>query len=147
MAKTDDKVMQLLRIAKEKKDRIATVEKVNWKTNCSFSFNENDSLNSKMNLHAESNLSTLVKILAHILQQQDFYTQAATKLGVDVQFKYLGFNVSDWQADIENRINRIKILKEKEELQTIETRLNALISPEKRAELELEQLENALINK
>lgn len=147
MAKTDDKVMQLLRIAKEKKDRIATVEKVSWKTNCSFSFNENDSLNSKINLHAVSDVNVLVKALAHILQQQDYYTQATTKLGVDAQFKYLGFNVGDWQADIENRINRIKILKEKEELQTIETRLNALISPEKRAELELEQLENALNNK
>jgi hypothetical protein len=147
MAKTDDKVMQLLRIAKEKKDRIATVEKVSWKTNCSFSFNENDALNSKINLHAVSDVNVLVKALAHILQQQDYYTQAANKLGVDTQFKYLGFYVSDWQADIENRINRIKILKEKEELQTIETRLNALISPEKRAELELEQLENALNNK
>lgn len=42
------------------------------------------------------------------------------------------------------RIMKIQIASEKEKLESLETRLNKIISPEKRAELELEAIEAEL---
>jgi hypothetical protein len=69
----------------------------------------------------------------------------AKEFGIsEYKFKWLGFSYEDWSSDFQTRINKININKKKEELQNLETRLNSLISPELRRELELKEIEKML---
>ena len=51
-----------------------------------------------------------------------------------------GFSVNDWIDDIKTRINKVQIASKKVKLEHLESRLNAIISPELRAEMELEAI-------
>lgn len=59
-------------------------------------------------------------------------------------FVYLGSPVEDWLADIKARIAKVKIGEKRKKLEDLEKRLNAIVSPELRAQLELEAIEKAL---
>jgi hypothetical protein len=56
----------------------------------------------------------------------------------------MGHTVADWQADIQKRINKVQISKKKADLQTLEDRLDKLISPELRREMELAEIQKML---
>ena len=137
--KTDDKTLQLIQQVKQQKAEIAAAERPNWITNCSFSYGENGS--SPINLHVESNIRTLVRIAAHLLAQEREYKAAADQLGVDApEFAWNGYAVKDWLADIRCRINKVQIAVKRQRLETLETRLNLIVSPELRAKMELESI-------
>lgn len=143
MAKeTDNKILDLIKLSKEKKDAISKVEKSSWKTNCSFAYEPESS--ARINIQTVSDVNVLVSIVAHLMYKHDFFDQACELLSVNQVFKWMGFSCDDWISDIKTRINKIQISKEKSELASIENRLGALISPELRAELELKELESML---
>jgi hypothetical protein len=62
----------------------------------------------------------------------------------DFKFTWDNFTADEWIGDIKARIAKIQISAEKEKLENLEKRLNKIVSPEKRAELELEAIEQEL---
>jgi hypothetical protein len=52
--------------------------------------------------------------------------------------------VSKWISDIRTRINKLRIASRTKDLQALEARLDAIISPNLRAELELKAIESEL---
>lgn len=141
--KTDDKTLDLIKLVNQQKAEIAKAEKPNWNTNCSFSYAENSS--NVTNIHVEANIKNLICIASFLRDKENSYKETAKLLGVDApEFTWDGFSTNDWINDIKMRINKIQITTKKKKLETLEARLNAIISPELRAELELKAIESEL---
>ncbi len=146
-ATTDQKTLDLIKEVQNRKAEISKLERPNWKTNCSFSFVEGSS--TTVNIHVESNVKNLIGYAAHLIEKERSYNSAATTLGLDgaesvPPFTWSGFSVNDWLDDIKTRINKIQISFKKKKLEILESRLNAVISPELKAELELQAIANEL---
>ena len=143
--KTDQKTTALIAEVARRKAEIAKIDKPDWKTNCSFSFIEGTVSNS-VNLHVENSVKNLICIAGFLVEKQKYYNEAALLLGITdaAAFTWQGFAVDDWMADIRARIAKIQISAKKKGLEQLESRLNAIISPELRAELELQAIANEL---
>lgn len=89
----------------------------------------------------------LICIAAFLTERSSTYSMVATKvLGVDKppEFTWDGYTVEDWIGDLKLKITKIQIVAEKKKLEALEERLNKIISPEKRAELEIEAIASEL---
>lgn len=145
--KTDQKTLDLIKEVKKQKAEIAKLERPNWKTNCNFSYSEAN-LNGAVNLHVQNNVKELICIAAFLCDKERSYNEAVNQLGLGVenapQFTWMSFTVADWIEDIKTRIAKIQIATKKKKLELLESRLNAIISPELRAEMELEAIAGEL---
>lgn len=143
--KTDQKTLDLIKEVKNRKAEIAKLSKPNWRTNSSFTFLEGN-LNASVNLHVEGSVKNLIGYAAFLLDKERSYELAAKTLGVDdvPSFTWSGFSVADWVEDIKTRIDQIQIASKKKKLETLESRLSAIISPELKAELELQAIADEL---
>lgn len=139
MANSDERTLQLIREVEKQKEEISKAERPNWITNCSFKFVEGG---PSINLHVESDLRVLIGICAYLQDKERSYKQAAEALSLTEfpPFSSGGFPTADWLSDIRARIGKIQIATKKKKLEDLETRLNAIISPELRADLELEAI-------
>ena len=141
---TDDKTLQLINAVKVQKEEISKAERPTWITNCSFSYTERP--NDAINIHVEANIRNLVCIAAFLKEKEKSYKEAAETLGVDAPaFTWGGHSVNEWLEDLKLRINKIQIASKKKKLEILESRLNAIISPELRAKMELEAIANELL--
>jgi len=139
MAKTDSKTLELIKKVQQQKQEIAKAERPNWVTNCSFSYIEGSS--KTVNLHVCRDVREMVCVVAFLKEREKSYISAVKELGVDApEFKWNGFSVSDWVNDVKTRIDKVQIADKKKKLEALEDRLNKIISPELRAELELEAI-------
>lgn len=142
-AKTDTKTLELIKLVNQQKAEISKALKPNWITNCNFSYNENSA--NIINIHVESNIRNLVGIVAFLIEKERSYKEAAEKLGVEAPaFQWNGFSPADWSEDIKMRINKIQITSKQKKLEALEARLNSIISPELRAQMELDAIESEL---
>ena len=141
---TDEKTLSLIKEITRRKAEIAKAEKPSWRTNCSFTYDGQP--NSSINLQVESSVKTLISIAAYIGIRHDTYKLAIANLELleYPEFTYNGYSVEDWFADIKSRINKIQISTKKKQLEILESRATAIISPEMRAELELQAIMNEL---
>lgn len=143
MAKeTDKKVLDLIKLAKAKKDAIKKIDKSSYKTNCSFGFDPTGT--SRINLHVTTDLSLLLTIHGYLSSIAKGFSEVDERLGTFTPFVWMGYSFRDWQADVETRIQKLQVTKEKSELEKLEARLDKLISPEMRAEIELQEIESML---
>ena len=95
-----------------------------------------------------SDVSALLKMAAHVTAAaQAYYGIAGDILGPDEKppaFTWNGYSVLDWLHDIKLRVGQIRIKAQREKLQELEARLDKIISPERRRELELQAIEREL---
>jgi hypothetical protein len=138
MKETDKKTRELFAIVQKKKSEIKAAEKPQWKTNCAFYFTE--SPKDPLNIQISNDTGALVRALAFLYEKDASYKAAAKDLGVDIPFSWHGYSVDTWKVDIQARINKIQIEKKKKELEALEKRLDAILSPELKAEMELEAI-------
>ena len=84
----------------------------------------------------------MISIAAFLKEREKSYKETAELLGVEgtPEFTWSSFTVQQWLDDIKARINKVQIATKKKALEHLETRLNAVISPELRAEMELEAI-------
>lgn len=145
MASAKDKIVQdLIKKSQEKKAEITKAEsKPKWETNCSFSYVK-DSTSNRINLQTVSDTDEFINILAFLIEKEKAFNEAKKELGLEGDFKWMGFTMKEWRSDITTRVNKITVTKKKKEFEEIEKRLNSLISKEMREELELEELQKML---
>jgi len=143
--KTDKKTLDLINEVKRRKAEIAKLDRPNWRTNCAWSWVDGN-LSNPINLQVESNVRNLISIAGFLGERATSYQRAAEALGVEdpPQFTWNNFTVDDWIEDIRARINKVQIASKKKKLEQLENRLNAIISPELKAELELEAIAGEL---
>lgn len=142
-ASADAATLELIAEVKRRKAEISKAEKPNWITNRSFSYSENGG--SAINLAVEANVQTLVSIAAYLKDKERAFKATAEELQVEVQpFTWQGFKVSDWVEDVKNRINKIQIGAKRTKLEALEARLNSIISPELKRQMELDAISEEL---
>lgn len=147
MAKrTDQKTLDLIKEVNRRKAEIQKLQKPNWLTNCSFTYVDGSNLNNAINIHVQTSVKELISMAGFLQDKERQYNEAITALGIEDPpvFQWGGFSVADWIEDIKTRINQIQIAAKKKKLETLESRLNAVISPELRAEMELDAIAGEL---
>lgn len=139
--KTDKKTLDLINEVKRQRAEIAKSNKPNYQTNMTFSYIEGSKSNA-VALNVESNVKSLIAIVAFLQDRSKSYIEAAKLLDVDSppEFTWDGYSVGDWVGDIKTRIAKIQISSKKAKLELLEARLEKVISPELRAEMELEAI-------
>lgn len=142
--KTDQQTLDLIKEVQRRKDEISKLQKPNWLTNCSFTYTEGR-MNEAVNIHVQTNVRDLVNMAAFLRHRENNYNEAADFLGVEAPaFTWSGFTAADWLEDIKTRINQIQITSKQKKLAALESRLGQIISPELRAQMELEAIASEL---
>jgi len=138
---TDAATLALINEVKTRKAEIAKSERPTYQTTCSFAYEEGRA-DKAVNLQVEADVGKLIQIAAFLLQRQQSYIAASSQLAVEnpPPFKWSGYSVGEWFNDIRTRIGKIQIAEKRKKLEVLETRLNAIISPDLRAKMELEAI-------
>jgi hypothetical protein len=140
---TDQKVKELFDLVQSKKLAIEKAERPCWKTSGNFGYSAN-SAHDRTQVATITDVRKIVEMYAFLMERKDKSESAAKELGVDYKFTWLGFTVEEWKEDFQTRVNQISIQEKRKELAEIEARLNAIISPELKAQMELEAISKLL---
>ena len=129
----DTKIVELFAIvAKQKADIEVTEELIRrgWKTTCSIKLPWNG-VNLNIQTATSDALEEIVMYLGMIL---------SAKQTIGTGFKIQGFFHDDWMDDVKKRIAVMESRMKKAELDELEKRLDSIVSPEQRRELELKAI-------
>ena len=126
--KNDERVLQLKKIIDEKKAELKAIKRFTPITNCVFSLdNQNYNLNV---LQLDDLKLLLVKLNMYLMSAKD----------LDIELIISGYDVTEWMSDIESKIEIFEYKKKEAELKTLETKLDKMLSDEKKTELELDEI-------
>lgn len=112
---------------------------LNWKTNCSFTVFGGQ---ASMPVHIQTASVEMIEVVATslclIIQGR---TAAEDQLGVKMSTPNIqGYVADDWFSDLKKRLASINIREEEKALEALEARLNGVLSPEARRQLEVAAL-------
>ena len=140
---TDEKVRELFDLVQSKKLVIEKAERPCWKTSGNFGYSAN-SAHDRITIAMVTDVRKIVEMYAFIMDRKDKSESAAKDLGVEYNFTWLGFSIDEWKEDFQTRVNQISVQEKRKELAELESRLNAIISPELKAQMELESIAELL---
>lgn len=134
---TDNKIVELIGVVKKQQAEVADAEKETkrgWKTNCSLNI---VGFSQPLNLTVAS-LENILKAYGMLLTVTSNVAEAAKIIGVPAPTTYDGYPIDDWADDFKKRVAMIQIKEKKIKLNAVEERLNSIVSPEVRRQMELE---------
>ena len=143
---TDERVKELFDSVQEKKLAIEKAERPCWKTSGTFGFSAN-SAHDRAQIATLTDIRKIIEMYAFLIERKEKSELAAKELGVTYNFTWLGHSVEEWKEDFQTRVNQISIQEKRKELAEIESRLNSIISPELKAQMELEAIAKLLGDK
>lgn len=135
MSKNDDRILELKKQVENKKKEMAKKNiKFVPETNLIIEIN-----GQKMNINvlSEKDLKSLLVIL-------NMYRISAADLEMN-DFEISGYKVDQWINDVKAKINMKTLKREETELKELESKLDKLLSDDKKTELELDSIA-ALLN-
>ena len=133
----DSKIVELIKIVEHQKNDVLNSEKESkrgWKTNCSLNI---IGFPQPLNIQTAS-IDNVVKAYGMLLTVFSNTGDAAKYLDVQVPSTYDGYSLEDWVDDFKKRVAVIQLKTKKEKLNSLEDRLNGIVSPETRRQMELE---------
>jgi len=137
----DQAVLDLLKKVAAKKEEIKKAKtRPSWKTNCVFTSEPGVTSSYVCNIQVVREVRKLIEIQAHLNTKEAAMKQAAEELGVEFDGTWQGFAIEDWKEDIKTRIEQLQLDKNEKELEELDARVNKLVSPEQRREMELKAL-------
>lgn len=139
----DELVLQLIAKVKQKKSEISAAQKPRWETSCTLGYSP-DSVQDRINIQTVTDINKLVDLYAFLDAKQEYYNVAAEVLGTSSKIKYMGYSFADWKKDIKSRVDQININSKKKDLETLEARLDKLVTPEQRRDIELAEIQKEL---
>lgn len=135
MNKNDERVLQLKQVIDKKKSELKGSKKFTPLTNCVL-----DLEGQKYNLNVLQ-LDDLQLLLVRL----NMYLMSAKDLGISLEIKISGYNIAEWITDIRCKIEIFEYKKKEAELKALESKLDKMLSDEKKTELELDEIA-ALLN-
>jgi hypothetical protein len=141
---TDKIVLELLQRVKQKQKEIADSERPHWETSCSVGMTDN--VNDKVNIQTVTDLNKLVSLYAFLSEKEKSLVAAKRELGVDVKLSWQGHSFADWKKDFKARIEQIGLNRKRADLRDLEARVEKLVTPEQRRQIELEAIQKELSN-
>ena len=145
--KADKKTLALIDEVRRRKAEIAAVEKPVWKTNHMFPVGLPTLHVTPVNLRTQRDVGVLLSLFATLVAQRATFSEALTYLELPppaAEFRLGGFTFEEWGPDFRLHVKRLQLEQMRESLVKLEERLNAIISPELRRELELAAVESEL---
>lgn len=130
----DQKILTLKILIEEKKAKIGKSQKFTPVTNCSIEI-DGTRYNIQV-LSKEQIISLAVKLNA--------YAIAARELELLNDYHISGFNVMDWIKDLKSKLDFVCRKEEEHKLKMMESKLNHLLSNDKKVELEIDEIESLL---
>jgi superfamily I DNA and RNA helicase len=143
MAEIDTTIQQLFDKLNQRKAKVAELKAQiakSWKTTGTFRL---IGAASSTNIQTASK-DSVGEIAVQLCLLDGAQSTAAVRLGQPVQVKIQGYAPDDWFADLRKRLATIDLRSEEEQLATLETRLNQVLSPEERRRIEVEMLAKEL---
>ena len=132
--KNDAKIIALKEQIAKKKEQLNKAKRFSPITNCSI---EIDTVRSNIQvLSREQLVLLLVKLNA--------YKSSAEELELLDQCIISGYNIEDWIADIKSKLEVVNYKDEELKLRAMESKLDRLLSNEKKTELEINEIESLL---
>lgn len=127
--KNDDRIMQLKNQIAEKKAQLANkTDKFAPKTNCLLVLDK-----VTYNLHVEASALLLIKV--------NTIAMSAKNLGYDItELEISGYSLDKWIDDIRSFLEVKAYREEKRKLDKLEQKLTALLSDDKKTELEIDSI-------
>ena len=129
----DSRILALQEGIRKEREAIASVERFVPVTTCIFQFQ-----NYKINLHT---LDMEHLTLIHLLLRT--FIKEAESLGY-LKSKIGGFTLEEWEHDVLGVMTKYNVRRRKQLLEQQEKKLAALLSEDKRTELELDAIEEML---
>lgn len=130
MSKNDDRILELKKQIVMKK-KLLTEKKVRFspETNCVL---ELDGVRHNLNVCADDTLTMLmIKLNMHVISAKD--------LNIPVP-DISGYSVDKWINDIKSKLAVSTLKREENELKKMESKLDKLLSDDKRAELKIDEI-------
>lgn len=137
----DSKIQKLIALVQQKKGEIGKIENQQFKTNCQFTAWPDTKV---INIQVITNSDELVHILSYLHSRKASWEHICLTYRLNNVFNWQGYSYDHWVNDIMNRINKLSLSAKRKELETLEGRLEKLVSPELRARIELELIEKEL---
>ena len=135
MSKNDDRILELKKQVENKKKEIAKKNvKFVPETNLVIEIN---GIKANINVLNEKDLKSLLVIL-------NMYRMSSADLEMN-DFEISGYKVDQWMNDVKAKINMKTLKREETELKELESKLDKLLSDDKKTELELDSIA-ALLN-
>ena len=130
MNKNDNRILELKKQIEFKKKAIVE-KKIRFapETNCIIDID-----GTTLNLNVCSS-DTLMLLLVKL----NSYRMSAIDLGM-ADFEISGYSVNTWIKDIKAKLDTLNLKKEESDLKTLESKLDKLLSEDKKTELELDEI-------
>lgn len=134
MSKNDDRILELKKQIEAKKKAIYE-KKVRFipETNCVLNM---DGMNINLNVCSDD---ALVLLLIRL----NSYLMSAVDLEMS-DFEISGYSVTDWIKDIKSKLQVSSLKKEEIDLKKMESKLDKLLSDDKKTEIEIDEIANLL---
>ncbi|MEC4565513.1 hypothetical protein L8C07_06105 [Paenibacillus sp. CMAA1739] len=130
----DQKILELKKQIEAKKKQISKSQKFVPVTNCSI---EVDGIRHNIQvLTKEQAISLMVKL--------NSYAMSADNLGLLHNYTISGFSVVEWIEDLKSKLDFMTRKEEEQKLKTMESKLDKLLSNDKKVELEISEIESLL---
>jgi len=141
---TDEAVLDLLVKVNEKRAEIKRKKvRPQWKTNCTLG-RDPDSSQGRVNIQTVRDASKLIELYGFLLEREKLNSEAAKALDMEYDGRWCGYTISEWQYDLKTRANQLGVEKQEKEVAELDKRVNKLVSPDQRREMELEALQSML---
>lgn len=134
MSKNDDRILELKKQI-EIKRKAVSVKKIRFipKTNCVLNM---DGITINLNVCSDD---ALVLLLIRL----NSYLMSAVDLGMS-DFEISGYSITAWIKDIKSKLEVSSLKKEETDLKKMESKLDKLLSDDKKTELEIDEIANLL---
>lgn len=126
--KNDERVLQLKEVIDKKRIELKSVKKFTPLTNCVL-----DLEGQKYNLNVLQ-----FDDLQLLLVRLNMYLISAKDLKVNLEIS--GYSIAEWITDVKCKIEIIEYKRKEVELKTLETKLDKMLSDEKKTEMELDEI-------
>ena len=131
----DQKIMELKKQIEDKKVKLGKSQKFMPITNCSIEIDGGTRININV-LGRDQIISLLVKL--------NSYAISARELELLNDYKISGYNVMEWIQDLKSKLEFLSRKDEENNLKLMESKLDLLLSSEKKVQLEIDEIESML---
>lgn len=141
---TDDLVLELLKKVQQKKEEIKAAKRApKWKTNLSIG-RDPTTTHGRVNIMTRTDPNEIIDWYIFLMKKEEHISKAAEELGLPTDLTWLGYPIADWKEDLKTRAAQLSIDQKQKEMEALDKRVNRLVSPDQRREMELRALQQLL---
>ena len=134
--KNDERILELKKQIEEKRSELGKPPRFTPITTCMFNYRGN-----RINIHTLMSPKDINAILVYC----NMYVMSAADMKIDCEDIVIdGFSVTDWIEDLKSKKAVLEYSTKKEQLTTLEKKLDKLLSDDKKTELEIESIADLL---